>query len=95
MSKELFTSYYKNNTWAGVESLSGPGSDYEQTKFLVPELEIMLNDLNIKSMLDIPCGDFNWMKNVDLSLINYHGADIVDNVIISNKPLQKFRFLPH
>lgn len=84
MSKKLFTEYYQNNTWTGKESLSGPGSDYEQTKFLIPELNIMLKYLNIKSMLDVPCGDFNWMKHVDLNSIDYHGADIVDEVINSN-----------
>lgn len=84
MSKELFTSYYDHNSWNGQESLSGPGSDFEQTKFLIPELEILLNDLNIKTMLDVPCGDFNWMKRVNLNKINYHGGDIVDKVIINN-----------
>jgi 2-polyprenyl-3-methyl-5-hydroxy-6-metoxy-1,4-benzoquinol methylase len=90
MSKDIFTEYYKNNTWSGKESVSGPGSDYEQTKFLIPELNIMLKSLNIKSMLDIPCGDFNWMKQVDLSKISYHGADIVEPMIErNNKKHQK------
>jgi hypothetical protein len=86
MSKELFTSYYIENSWQGKESLSGPGSDYEQTKFLIPELEILLRDLNISTMLDAPCGDFNWMKIVDLGKTKYHGGDIVDDLIkINNK----------
>ena len=84
MSKDIFTDYYKNNSWSGKESVSGPGSDYEQTKFLIPELDIMLKYLNIKSMLDIPCGDFNWMKRIDLSKISYHGADIVEPLIKNN-----------
>jgi hypothetical protein len=85
MSKDLFTSYYKKNSWHGKESVSGPGSDYEQTKFLIPELEILLKDLKINTMLDAPCGDFNWMKKVDLGKIKYHGADIVDELITVNK----------
>lgn len=84
MSKDVFTDLYKSNGWSGKESVSGPGSDYEQTKFLIPELDIMLKYLNIKSMLDVPCGDFNWMKNVDLSKISYHGGDIVEQLIKSN-----------
>ena len=41
-------------------------------------------------MLDIPCGDFNWMKNVDLEKISYHGADIVEPLIKNNnKKYQK------
>ena len=84
MSKDVFTDLYKNNGWSGKESVSGPGSDYEQTKFLIPELNIMLKFLNIKSMLDVPCGDFNWMKKVDLNKISYHGGDIVEPLIKSN-----------
>lgn len=89
MSKDIFTSYYRNNTWAGSESVSGPGSDYEQTKFLIPELEIMLKYLNIKTILDIPCGDFNWMKMVDIGKAHYHGADIVDELIKQNNKKYK------
>jgi len=89
MSKDIFTEYYQNNTWTGKESVSGPGSDYEQTKFLIPELEIMLKYLNIKSMLDAPCGDFNWMKRVNLDKINYHGADIVEPLIAQNNKKYK------
>ena len=84
MSKELFTRYYRNNTWEGSESVSGPGSDYEQTKYLVPELQIMLDIFNIKSIVDAPCGDFNWMRNVDLSKVNYLGGDIVDQLVAAN-----------
>lgn len=84
MTKELFTQYYKNNSWNGKESLSGPGSDYEQTKFLIPELQKLISDLKIKTILDVPCGDFNWMKKVNLNKIIYHGGDIVEEVIRSN-----------
>jgi SAM-dependent methyltransferase len=84
MTKELFTSYYNKNSWNGKESVSGPGSDFEQTKFLIPELEILLKDLRINTMLDAPCGDFNWMKRVNLGSIKYHGGDIVDDLIEKN-----------
>lgn len=89
MTKDLFTSYYRNNSWNGEESLSGPGSDYEQTKFLIPELQIMLGKLKIKTMLDAPCGDFNWMRHMNLEGIEYHGGDIVDEVINENNKKYK------
>lgn len=84
MSKDLFTEYYNNNSWSGKESVSGPGSDYEQTKYLIPELQVLLKDLNIKSILDVPCGDFNWMRRVDLDGIKYLGGDIVNKMINVN-----------
>lgn len=89
MTKDLFTKYYKENSWRGIESLSGPGSDYEQTKYLIPELQIFLKNFNIKSILDAPCGDFNWMKKIDLSGILYTGGDIVDEMIKQNNKKYK------
>lgn len=40
--------------------------------------------MNIVSVLDIPCGDFHWMQNADLSKISYTGADIVEPLIAKN-----------
>lgn len=82
--KEIFTRYYENNTWGGKESVSGPGSDTNSTVQLAKELTVLLKALNVKTFLDAPCGDFNWMKNVDLTNIKYSGADIVDDLIVKN-----------
>eukprot|EP00759_Apiculatamorpha_spiralis_P020600 PhF_6_TR25869/c0_g1_i1/m.36565 len=44
-------------------------------------------------MLDIPCGDMNWMKKVLFALPNtwveYHGIDIVEHLIQSHKNIFK------
>ena len=81
---ELFSEIYRVNYWNSSESVSGPGSETHQTKTLVKELQILLNKMKIRSILDIPCGDFNWMKNINLSKINYIGADIVKELIENN-----------
>jgi hypothetical protein len=39
-------------------------------------------------MLDAPCGDFYWMKQVDLSDLDYIGADIVMDLIRQNRRYQ-------
>lgn len=44
----------------------------------------IFHQYEIKSILDIPCGDFHWMQNVDLSAIEYNGADIVSDLIQNN-----------
>ena len=85
MSQELFTNYYKTNFWQGSESLSGPGSDRSQTRFLIKELEALLKFYEIKSILDVPCGDWNWMRDVNLSGITYIGGDIVEPLIAQNQ----------
>ncbi|MBA3611818.1 MAG: class I SAM-dependent methyltransferase [Nitrospirales bacterium] len=84
-SKEaIFTEIFKENKWRGKWSVSGSGSDLEQTKTIVKELPIILKDFKISTMLDIPCGDFFWMKTVDLKSVHYIGADIVAELVEEN-----------
>ncbi|HEY5589325.1 MAG TPA: class I SAM-dependent methyltransferase [Candidatus Paceibacterota bacterium] len=87
--RQIFTEYFVNNYWNSSESKSGRGSTIEQTKTLIQELEILLVDLGIESILDIPCGDYNWMQKVKKANIKYIGADIVKPLIKANK--EKFK----
>jgi hypothetical protein len=41
----------------------------------------LLRDLKVRSMLDAPCGDFNWMRSINLDLDLYVGGDIVPEII--------------
>ena len=83
-NKDIFTEIYKTNHWRSLESISGSGSESTQAIELIQNLEKLLNDLKIKTLLDIPCGDLNWMQKVNLSNIDYVGADIVEELIESN-----------
>jgi len=83
-AEEVFSDIYKNNKWGGVDSVSGGGSDLQQTKHISQELPIIFNRLNISTMLDIPCGDFHWMSKVNLSGVSYTGSDIVGELIKEN-----------
>jgi len=83
-TKKIFCEVKEKNIWGSSESVSGPGSDLSQTQTLVIELPRLLKEKNIKTLLDIPCGDFNWMKNIDMSGISYIGADIVNELIEEN-----------
>lgn len=82
----LFTDIYKTKKWGGTkaDSVSGPGSDIHQTSAISKELPILFYNLEVKTMLDIPCGDFHWMKNVKLNSLKYTGADIVEALINKN-----------
>jgi hypothetical protein len=79
--RSRFTRIYLNNSWGGLESLSGGGSDSDQTHQLKLQLPIILKDLGVETLLDLPCGDLNWMSGVDLGSISYTGADIVPHLI--------------
>lgn len=83
--EETFVSIHQSNFWGSEESISGVGSDLIQTKVVIEELSKLLQkDAAINSILDIPCGDFNWMKFVNLESIEYTGADIVKALIEKN-----------
>jgi SAM-dependent methyltransferase len=83
--KEKFTEIYEKNLWCSPESVSGGGSEMQNTKVIRRELPVLLQKFGIKSILDIPCGDWNWMKDVDLCGASYIGADIVEPLIGLNK----------
>ncbi len=83
--KEEFTRIYNENAWGGYESRSGTGSSLAHTKDLIPQLQALYEELNIKKILDIPCGDFNWIKNIEMTPdTEYIGADIVEELIEDN-----------
>jgi len=82
--KNTFTHIFANNLWESAESVSGLGSELKHTKNLTQQLLSLITKYKIKSILDIPCGDYNWMRNVDMEGVRYMGADIVERLIENN-----------
>lgn len=85
--KKKFAGVFLNNAFGGVTSLSGRGSDLDQTKRIEEELPNLLRKYGVKSLLDLPCGDQNWISKVWLNNIDYIGADIVRELILKNNKL--------
>jgi|RhiMetdeSRZDD1v2_1073273.scaffolds.fasta_scaffold800379_1 methyltransferase family protein len=81
---EIFTGIYEDNIWKNAESISGHGSTLEYTKGVRAALPVIFDQLKIRSMVDAPCGDFNWMRTVPLEGIRYCGIDIVPRLIDEN-----------
>lgn len=85
-NKELFTQIYNAHAWPGKESYSGPGSTLQETVVIRRELPGLLQGLNAKIFIDAPCGDFHWMRHVNLNFLEqYIGIDIVEPLIEQNK----------
>jgi hypothetical protein len=85
---QVFDEIYQTGEWArGDGSLSGPGSDRENTKNIRKILPELCRELSVSTLLDIPCGDLTWISSIDLPLREYHGADIVKALIDRNKEL--------
>lgn len=80
----LFTEFYKSNVWGSGETISGPGSEIKYTKNIINQLPLLLKEFEIKSINDAPCGDFHYMKEVNLDNIKYSGFDIVKQLIQIN-----------
>jgi len=84
---EVFSDIYKSNLWhisEKRESVSGIGSSLEQTREIIKTLPFLFKKYQIKSILDVPCGDFNWMQNIDFSKMTYIGGDIVSKIVDDN-----------
>jgi hypothetical protein len=79
----VFDGIYHSNHWGGDESRSGIGSSLAQTRVVRQALPALLSELNCRSMLDAPCGDFNWLSQVQLG-VEYFGYDIVAEAISNN-----------
>jgi len=85
-----FTWIHKSNLWGDRESASGPGSTLRYTENLRRRLPALFAEYEVRKVLDAPCGDFNWMKEVVRETgIRYVGADIVPQLVADNNARYK------
>jgi SAM-dependent methyltransferase len=82
-TQKRFERIYKHNYWGCDESVSGFGSTLAGTEHLRQRLPSLIDELEIRSILDVPCGDFNWMQHVlrERPDVDYTGFDIVPSLI--------------
>lgn len=88
IAEQVFKYIHDNNVW-GAKSVSGPGSDLENTRNLRAFLSEFMEKFNIKSMIDAPCGDMFWFSKLDLKDVQYYGFDIVDDIVENDKRMFK------
>jgi hypothetical protein len=85
MRRRVFEDIYRHNMWGNKESRSGPGSTMACTESVRLELPALISRFGIRTMLDAACGDYYWMNRANLTLDLYLGADIVPELIESNR----------
>lgn len=79
----LFAEIYRTDAWNGG---SGPGSDPRFCEPLVDWLSNWIRDHQIRSIVDLGCGDCRWMPQVvERTGISYRGIDVVLDVVVANK----------
>jgi hypothetical protein len=83
--ERIFEKIHAENVWGSPESRSGPGSTEAATAAFRDRIPRLLHDIDATSLLDAPCGDFNWMRLVELGPVRYIGVDVVADIIASNR----------
>jgi hypothetical protein len=83
---EVFRIVHDRNLWDSAESLSGAGSTIGSTEGLRSGLGEWLARSDVRSLVDLPCGDFNWMRLVRFPAgMDYLGIDIVPALVAQNR----------
>lgn len=88
--KKTFDNIYSNKLWGENKEgkgNSGSGSLISTTTEYRYLLEQFIKDNDIKSIVDLGCGDWEWMREFDLGDIRYTGIDVSSIVIENNNKL--------
>jgi hypothetical protein len=101
--KSVFTNIYEKNLWGNNRNVmyngsSGLGSSIEYNKDnYIPFLQNFIKTHNIKTVVDLGCGDFVCGKMIYNNLdVIYTGYDAYNKVVNFNKmtnPLPKYNFI--
>ncbi len=95
-----FSHVYENNVWGDSESVSGEGSRRNAPPVweAIDALDRTIRTYQIRSIVDLPCGDFNWIPFI-LGVhrkLAYRGFDIVPQLVERNRrmfPCHRFDVL--
>ena len=83
--RRVFSAIHAAQAWGDGESRSGPGSTRDRAASFLPDLIALVAALGIRTLLDAPCGDFNWAAPLADSVDRYVGIDVVPAIIRANR----------
>lgn len=92
---EVFRYIYRHNLWDSPESVSGQGSEDAATARLRAEIPALFRRRGVRSIADVPCGDFGWLSRTELGVDNYFGGDIVPELVGPNPGPRRRRGVLH
>ena len=67
------------------DSVSGTGSTLQQTEMLRACLPQLLQHLGVRSLIDAPCGDRLWMRQLRLAPVQYTGIDLLGELVAAHR----------
>lgn len=79
--QSAFEKVYATNEW---HHGSGEGSLPKHTRGYVQFLQQFMREHQVKSVVDMGCGDWQFSKLIEWAGIQYHGFDLVKSVIDAN-----------
>ena len=88
--KQVFQEIRKQNRLKKFESSSGFGSSLHMTEIIRKQLKALIEKFQIESILDLGCGDCNWISRIDYDGL-YRGIDVVPEYIEENQIKYKLK----
>ena len=82
--RKRFEKIYENNDWVHG---SGEGSLIIHTRRYIDFLQRFFREHQIRSVVDLGCGDWQFSRHIDWNGIRYQGFDLVRSVIATNQSL--------
>lgn len=82
-----FAEIYKRGVWRQSDTQladSGLGSELHLTEGMRSELPHVLRSVEAKTLVDLGCGDWTWMSQIEIPCL-YVGVDIVSDIVSSNR----------
>jgi hypothetical protein len=91
---DAFRRIYASNHW-GASERSGAGASKDQAGAVLVALASLIERLGVRTLLDVPCGDFAWMRYLDAD-VHYIGGDVLPELVEANQqrwagPTRRFR----
>ncbi len=89
---KIFDNIYRKGLWDPVskkDGTSGPGSDPKNANEYIVLLQALINILSIRSIVDLGCGDFQIMSQINLGPVQYMGVDVSRVIVERNRRHQK------
>jgi SAM-dependent methyltransferase len=88
-TSEIFSEIYATGEWGGKpgEFFSGRGSEPQVTEAYCSTIRDFISRHEIRSVLDLGCGDFQVGKRIQCPGVQYVGADVVAPLIERNRGL--------
>jgi hypothetical protein len=83
--RRIFSSIHTTQAWGSSESVSGPGSTRERAASFLPDVISLVQSVGVRTLLDVPCGDFNWAAPLADSVDSYIGVDVVPALVTANR----------